>query len=192
MNRRPVVVCGAMVVLVLTGACTSDPREGLDLQTPPAASTPTAQEPGESPTPSPSPTETVSAQEQEILDQYRGFYKALDQARREPERASEILAPYAAGEQLEQASSSILGAAMAGQEPYGEVVLHPEVARIDGDTAVVEDCQDTSGSGLTQNGRPVTVGYEEDSVLTTLIRGEDNQWRVVATEYPDDRNRFCR
>jgi len=76
-----------------------------------------------------------------------------------------------------------------GEVGYGAPVVKPSVAKIDGDTATIDDCQDTSHTGRKKlsNGKATTVGLSRDHATTTMTRGSDGRWRVEAVDYPDDK-----
>lgn len=73
----------------------------------------------------------------------------------------------------------------AGEVGYGAHVLRPKIDKIDGDTATILDCQDTSGSGrlVEATGKVVTVGRTNDYAQVTLQRGADGAWRVATVAY---------
>ncbi|MFC3687299.1 hypothetical protein [Aquipuribacter hungaricus] len=183
----------ALSFAVVLAGCTTDQGEGLDLQDPTA--TPSAADPGPSPSsaaPSASIAE-VSADEQAVLDAYRAFWAALDQAQADPPRSQDYLAPVATGAQFEQANGAIKADFLAGEISEGSPVLrNPTVASIDGDTAVVHDCQDTRGAVRKdiETGEVLLIGMAEDSVEQTLQR-VDGTWKVSGTTSPEPADVFC-
>lgn len=183
----------ALSFAVVLAGCTTHRGEGLDLQDPTA--TPSIADPGPAPSsaaPSASNAE-VSADEQAVLDAYRAFWAALAQANADPPRSQDYLAPVATGAQFEQANGAIKADFLAGEVAEGSPVLrNPTVASIDGDTAVVHDCQDTTGvvGKNIETGEILTVGMAEDSIEQTLQK-VDGTWKVVATAYPEPAGVFC-
>ena len=103
------------------------------------------------------------------------------------------LEPVATGAQFEQTNGAIKANFLAGEETVGSPVLNPEVDSIEGDTAVVHDCQDTSGV-RTQKidwGRGCSrIGRNPSSVETTLQK-VDGTWKVSATEYKEPAGVYC-
>lgn len=68
---------------------------------------------------------------------------------------------------------------------YGAIIPRISGIRIDGDTAVVTDCQDTSRSGQADaSGRPRTVGVARNPVTTTLHREASGAWKAAEITYP--------
>lgn len=177
------VVAGAL----LFGGCSDEP-DGPTLQDP-SSDSPTSSASSAPPTEAP----TVSAEEQAVLDAYRGFYAALDQAQADPARSQEYLEPVATGAQFETTNAAVKANLIAGVESFGSPVLNPVVASIEGTTAVVQDCQDTSGVGTRRIGttEPLTIGRNPDSAETTL-QLVDGAWRVAATSFPEQPEVFCR
>jgi hypothetical protein len=175
-----VAVCAAL------GACGNAEGDGLDMTTPtsvPSTSTATS---------SPTETATVSAEEQAVLDAYRAFYAALAQAYAHPAESQVYLAPVATGEQFEQTNSGIKANFLAGEETVGTPVLRPTVYSIADGTAIVHDCQDTTGVVRREiaTDEPLVIGRNPDSVKTTL-NVVDGTWKVAATEFQESAGAFC-
>ncbi|MFC3689245.1 hypothetical protein [Aquipuribacter hungaricus] len=190
----------ALSVAMVLGACTSGERDGLNLGDPTATSSTADSTVGADPAPSsavPSASvqpsaAVVSAEEQAVLDAYRAFWAALDQAQADPPRSQDYLAPVATGAQFEQTNSAIKADFLAGEESVGSPLLAPRVASIDGDIAVVHDCQDTREAVRrdVETGEVLLVGMAEDSVESTLKR-VDGTWKVAGTTYPEPAGVFC-
>lgn len=201
---RAAVVAALALSLVLAG-CTSSQGDGLDLQDP--AATPIVAEssavaapsreadPAHSSAPSVPPGPGVVAdppEEQAVLGAYRAFWAGLAQANADPPRSQDYLAPVATGVQFEQTNSAIKADFLAGEISEGSPVLNPTVASVDGDIAVVHDCQDTRGvvGKDVETGEVLVIGMAEDSVQSTLQR-VDGTWKVAATTYPEPAGVFC-
>lgn len=79
-----------------------------------------------------------------ILGGYRAYWDALVTVGRAPDPASPLLAAHATGLALDQARSHLAELQRLGYADRGSVALHPTVAGVQGTTAMVEDCPDTS------------------------------------------------
>ncbi|MCI0689267.1 MAG: hypothetical protein L0Y54_18845 [Sporichthyaceae bacterium] len=73
----------------------------------------------------------------------------------------------------------------ADEVPFGEIQTREPRATIDGDTATVVDCQDTSESGRKKEstGNVLSVGVARVEATVTLKLGSDDVWRVSEVEY---------
>lgn len=68
---------------------------------------------------------------------------------------------------------------------YGQIQPRISDVRIEGERAVVTDCQDASHSGQADaSGQPRTVGLARNPVSGTLHRGTDGEWRMARIDYP--------
>ncbi len=195
-RSKIVLLCGVMALAGCAKNGGSD--EGLNLSTPPSAApttvsaTASADPTGDVPSVEPtSPAETATP-EAAVLDAYRAFYAAVDEAQADPPNSQDYLAPVATGVQFETTNGAIKAAFVAGEEDVGSPVLNPVVDSIDGDTAVVHDCQDTSAvqSRDRATGEVLTIGSSPDSATTILTR-IDGVWLVSATDFPDDDTIYC-
>lgn len=198
MRRSKIVLLIGVVVLV---GCADDggSDEGLNLSTPPSAAPatasatesadPTGDVPSVEPTP---PAETATPEEEAVLDAYRAFYAALDEAQADPQNSQVHLEPVATGAQFEQANGSIKANLLAGEESVGSPVLRPTVHLLQTDQAVVRDCQDTTAVVRRDidSQEPLIVGQNPDSIEATLVQ-VDGVWKVAATTFPDDPGAFC-
>ncbi len=186
-----------MAAVIGLTACTDDGDEGLDLGTPTATSSTTPAATTSSTTPAAttstaSDTPSVTTEEQAVLDAYRGFYKALDEAQADPQRSQDYLNPVATGTQFETTNGGIKAEFLDGKEAYGTPVLKPEVHSVDGDQAVVRDCQDTSAVGTrnAETGEELTVGRNPSSV-ETLLQRVDGVWKVAQSNYVAQPEAYC-
>jgi len=68
---------------------------------------------------------------------------------------------------------------------YGQDTVRPEITMVNGLTATLRDCQDTSGHGRLKvaTGKKVTLGLKNDLAIVTMKRGPDGVWRVSTVEY---------
>ncbi len=195
--RTVAVALAATLALPIAG-CSRNENDGLNLGDSTAAATSSASS-SETTTPSETPTPTTSANPEaaRVLEQYRAFYRAVDAAEADPrtardlQRVQRIMRTVATGRQLQVTTNRIVAGALAGEVPYGRIVLNPRVASLKKDHAVIHDCQDTSQYGVKVKGKVARHGIPEASALTELRRGEDGVWRVAKTEYVDPLNRFC-
>lgn len=183
-------------VLVLSGCAENgDANEGLGLSTPSSATPSVVVElpdPPETVGAEPSASEGVPVGETAVLEAYRAFYAALDQAQADPQNSQVYLEPVATGAQFEQANGAIKANFLAGEESVGTPVLRPTVHRLDADHAVVQDCQDTTAVVRRdiESREPLIIGQDPDSLEATLVQ-EDGVWKVAATSFPDDPGAFC-
>lgn len=171
--------------IALAGCNDSANGDGLDLETTTSPSPSTTST-------SPTETATASAGEQAVLDAYEAFYAALAQAYGDPQKSQDYLEPVATGAQFEQTNGAIKANFLAGEETVGSPVLNPVVESIDGTTAVVHDCQDTSGvqTQKIEGGQVLEVGRNPSSVQTTL-QNVEGTWKVAATEYMEPAGMYC-
>lgn len=134
-----------------------------------------------------SPTPTATASEADaLLAAYREFFARQTEISAAPKDARRaLLEPFTANPELQRVLGGMFAAEEYGEVGYGQVVVRPTVSHLDGDTAEVTDCQDTSMSGRKKrdSGKITTRGTKEAKVKTTLIRGADAQWRVSTVDY---------
>lgn len=136
-------------------------------------------------TPSPSPT---ASQNDAILAAYRAFFARqtdISLAGRDDRRA--LLEPIATDPALSRVLRGMFAADEIGEVGYGEAVVNPTVTKVDGDSATITDCQDTSKSGRMKRagGKITTRGTSEAKVEATAKRGPDDQWRIATVDYQD-------
>lgn len=183
-------------VVVLSGCAENGgSTEGLNLSTPPSATPLVAGPPDPSAalsTEPSAPVEPVPAGETAVLDAYRAFYAALDQAQADPQNSQVYLERVATGAQYEQANGAIKANLLAGEESVGTPVLSPTVHLLETDQAVVRDCQDTTAVVRRDidSQEPLIVGQDPDSIEATLVQ-VDGVWKVSATTFPEDPGAFC-
>lgn len=128
---------------------------------------------------------TTSPEEAAILKQYRAFYElGLPAAYQDPTNARSHLAPYATGDQLKTTSEGIYAQHVAGYEARGGPTLKPRVATLNGETAEVHDCQDSSNAGIWKGDQQLRKGQANAAVQTTM-RLIDGAWKLAATAYPE-------
>ncbi|MGJ7442960.1 hypothetical protein [Aquipuribacter sp. MA13-6] len=196
-RSKIVLLLGVMVLAGCSGGGGSE--EGLDLSTPPtaapttASATASAEPTGDLPAVEPTaPAETATPEEAAVLDAYRAFYAAVDEANADPQQSQVYLEPVSTGAQFEQTNGAIKADFLAGEVVVGSPVMDPRVASLGDGEAVVQDCQDTRGVILQdeETQEPLVVGQFPDSVQTTLTL-VDGAWKVSATEYTDDPGVFC-
>lgn len=121
-----------------------------------------------------------------MLDQYRRFFSSLTPLSTMTYKARfTAMQKLAVDPELTQVMGGLAAAEHAGEVFYGAPVVRPEVLSVSGNTAVLSDCQDTSGNGrmnmMSKN--KVTVGRVDDLAKVTMQRGSDGVWRVKAVEY---------
>lgn len=181
-------------VVVLLAGCSDDDTGALDLQTPMTVTPPAESRPSVGTTTSAAPevSDTVATEEQAVLDAYRAFYTALDEAQADPQNSQNYLEPVATGAQFEQANGAIKANFLAGEESVGTPQLRPQVHSIEADTAIVRDCQDTTEVVRRDidTKEPLVVGQDPDSIEATLTR-VSGTWKVASTTFPEDPGAFC-
>lgn len=139
----------------------------------------------------PSPTATASAtsDETEILAAYREFFARQTEISLAPkEQRRVLLEPFTTDPALNRVLRGMFAADEIGEVGYGEPVVNPTVKEIDGDTATITDCQDTSMAGRKNrsNGKITTRGTAEARAEVTAERGDDGRWRIATVDYQDD------
>ncbi|MGW5643681.1 hypothetical protein [Saccharopolyspora sp. NPDC003762] len=70
---------------------------------------------------------------------------------------------------------------------YGAITPRITDVRVEGNRAVVVDCQDTSHAGQSDlaAGTPRTVGIERNATRATMVQEADGMWRVSQVEFPE-------
>ncbi|GAB3671459.1 hypothetical protein GCM10027597_04460 [Saccharopolyspora tripterygii] len=166
MSSQALVIAGCVAGAV-AGACSS---------TPPAA--PPA---GEIAAPPAQPSENAA-----IEGVYREFWSVSWVSSAEPDQGWEQrLRAVATAELSEQVATRARQQRTQGVRLYGAVTPRITGARLEGDRAVVTDCQDGSQAGLADSatGQPRNVGPSRNAVSATMAR-EAGGWRVAKIEYP--------
>lgn len=115
---------------------------------------------------------------------YTEFTKAADKAGRgSVDEARKELEPYVTGKYLDVHVAAIQRLHDRGREPWGQVVPHVIDVKVDLDTAVMQDCQDTTQAGLADRSThkliPGTTGDSRVHLTSNLKRGRDGRWRLV-------------
>jgi hypothetical protein len=135
-----------------------------------------------------SPSPSAPSEAEAILAAYREFFARQSEISAAPkEERRELLEPFTTGPELQRVLGGMFAAEEYGEVGYGQAIVHPTVRRVDGDNAVVTDCQDTSMAGRKKrdSGTITTKGTKDAKVRATLVRGADGQWRVSTVDYPD-------
>lgn len=132
------------------------------------------------------PTSAGSAEEQEIIDRYVGYWGARTAANTgTPNPADPALAEYATGEQLDTVvaeTQANLDNGLAFRQPEDPANFREvRVALIDGDTAVVQECVVDDGLVIRRGSGEIV----NDRITTQNVRGElrrvDGRWRLART-----------
>jgi hypothetical protein len=99
-----------------------------------------------------------------------------------------LLAAYASDPALKSLLDGISHERQRGRAFYGADLPRPVIQSLSEDRAiaVVNDCQDSTGSGVLdlKTGRKLTKGVARNHVIATLHRQPDQAWRVVFITYP--------
>ena len=164
-----------LVAIIALSGCSDD--GGVRVQSVP---TPTASQATPSTVPSDFPEQV------QILAQYRAFFAALAPASRAtPANRLKLLQKVATEPVLTRTVGGMAASSAAGEVLYGQDIIRPELTKVDGTTAMLRDCQDSSGAGRMKasTGKKVTVGRKNDLALVTMKRGADGVWRVSTVAY---------
>lgn len=153
------LLVGSLLATVLTG-CNND--KGGVIQ--PVAT-------GSSPTASASPT--PATEQQAILGQYRTFWASLTPVSRMPAtQRRAALAPYTIDPELKSLVAGMANISAKGQVFYGAHRPRATQASLssDGKTAVINDCQDSTKTGLARRSdmAPLTRGVVRNHVVVTM------------------------
>lgn len=146
--------------------------------------------------PSPSPSRTAPStppaspadSQAALLSQYRKFWASLTPISRLPETERRLaLSELAVDPALRSLLKGMQANDSAGEVFYGAHVTHPEPVPIspDGKTALVDDCQDSTGTGLANRLtlKPKTRGVRNNHVNVTMKKSADGAWRVAFVAY---------
>jgi hypothetical protein len=189
---RVVLLVLGVLVAVLAGAgflymaTRDDPPAQLDLTVPSTApSAPPAAASTAPVTPTLSPAE---AEKQAILAQYQRFFQiptplSLAPAADRPAMFAQV----AVDPSYSRTIGALAEADLRGEQFFGEVEINPVIVSVEGGTATIRDCQDTSQSGRvkTSDGTKVRVGRKDSLVDVTMLQGSDGVWRVSRADYAD-------
>ena len=176
-RHRKLRAAACVLTLVTIAGCSSD--GGVETELPIAAGA------GPTPTAISSPT----SDEAEILAAYREFFARQTESSLAPkEQRRVLLEPFTTDPALNRVLRGMFAADEIGEVGYGEPVVNPTVKEIDGDTATITDCQDTSMAGRKKrsNGKITTRGTGQARAEVTAERGDDGRWRIATVDYQDD------
>lgn len=148
--------------------------------------TPTPSSPASSPSSDPAAQEAADRAAVEAA--WDHFWEVVFQIVKTPEtdRLS-LLSTVAADPILSQLLTEARDSSAKSLDRYGVMVAHPywdeEIAGKP--TAIMGDCQDSSGSGVTNTltGERTTVGVSNNNLRAVLNKGADGNWRVVEIFY---------
>lgn len=148
-----------------------------------------AAQPSTSPIATSPPTTPASSPSvrQTILAQYDAFWAQLTPASKAPaSQRKQMLASYTVDPELSSLLRGMSDAESKDQVFYGRDKLRPRLSQLSEQqgVAVVDDCQDSRGSGLADRstGRKLTAGVARNHVVSTLhrVRG---RWLVAFVSY---------
>lgn len=175
--RRRWATASAVLAVAAVSGCGSSEQPKMEVFDPAAVTS--------SPTPSPTTSETDA-----IVAAYREFFARQTEISAAPkEQRRSLLEPFTVDPALNRVLRGMFAAEDIGEVGYGTPVLAPSVEKIDGDSATVTDCQDTSESGRKKldGGKITTRGVKNAKAVVTLKRGPEGRWRVSTVAYPDER-----
>jgi hypothetical protein len=133
------------------------------------------------------PTPTAAADDQVLLQYRRLWTETLPAATIAPTGTRrDILARTMTDPALNDAIGRIAKMDEAGQTSYGVTIPLRQSVKLDGKSAVVTGCLDSSKSGVAdaKSGRKLTVGVPTSPVAVTFKQGADGVWRVSETKFP--------
>lgn len=137
-------------------------------------------------TPSPIASTTPANESVAILAAYREFFDRQTEISMAPttDRRA-LLEAFTTDPALTSVLTGMRSATDNGEVGYGTGALSPRVARIEGDAATVEDCQDNTETGQkkVKSGQITTRGTQHDFAVTKMRRGTDGAWRVSSVRY---------
>jgi hypothetical protein len=125
-------------------------------------------------TPALSSTPAPLSAQQQVIAAFTGYVEALGQAEksRNAIEARELLRPYLASSRIAATVQTMSSFWASGEIFYGQDVLHIMSVSLKGATALVHDCDDTSGMGLENaaTGRvvPGSAGIQHLNLVTRL------------------------
>lgn len=173
--RRRWATASAVLAMAAVAGCGTADQPKTEAFEPPAV------------TASPSPTPTASEADA-ILAAYREFFARQTEISAAPkEQRRALLEPFTADPALNRVLRGMFAAEQIGEIGYGTPTLDPVVAEVNGDSAKVTDCQDTSETGRKKRktGAVTTRGLARDNTVTSMKRGTDGSWRVTFVDYLD-------
>ena len=185
MRRSRCVTAGAGLLLALLLTACND-TDGVDATAGPVASPPASTPAVTQPSPAPS---EGSAEEQAVLAQYRKFFEIQEGLHlTAPNERAAVWAQVATEPSYTRTLGGIAAADAAGETFFGERTIDPAIESIEGSTATVRDCQDTSRRGRMNKatGVKVVIGRPNAPVIITMLRGPDGIWRVSEADYRSD------
>lgn len=168
------------VITGLLGGCTDGAHPVAGEPSLPMASPPSS--------PSPSPSPASFDERQRARAQYSKFWASLTPiSKLRASKRESALEKFADEPQLSSLLSGMQRIDAKGQMFYGSDLPHPMAIRLSADstTAVVDDCQDSTHTGLTTKSglRPITVGVARNHVVVTMKRGTEHVWKVAFVAY---------
>lgn len=177
MGRAKRRTAGFLVgALVLTGAaCSDEPTKPSELSDEPSTS-------GQSS--SPAPSSSVSADEQAIIDAYKGYFNTLSALGGATDaEAQDALAPYA--------EPGLIGAVVAvlqkyraeGKKPGGHVTFGDIQVTMTGNSATISECRDGSSESLVDadTGAVLSVGGPGQKFEATAHKSS-GQWLLSGSK----------
>jgi hypothetical protein len=135
-------------------------------------------------------TPSAAADEQAMLGQYQQFWQVSGSPLNDVpvNQLRETLSPYAVDPQLSILVGNVESQRAKDIGTYGDVTVRPAVVSMDGATAKIRDCQDTSKSGQLElkSGRKLTVGVN-GSLVNVTMRLVGQTWKVSVVDFASQR-----
>lgn len=166
----------ACVGALLLGLAGCNDANGIAVHAP-ATSSPTA-----------SPTPSSASEQQAILGQYRKFWSSLTSVSRMPaSQRRAALTPFTMDPELKSLLAGMVATDRKDEVFYGAHMPRAEKASLspDGSRAVIDDCQDSSRTGLARRSdlAPLTKGMIRNHVVVTMRRADNAVWKVYFVSY---------
>jgi hypothetical protein len=135
-----------------------------------------------------SPAASPVDEQAALLAQYRKFWQSLTPISRMPEAERQAaLVELAVDPALKSLLAGMRANDEAGEVFYGAHVPRPEPVPIspDGKTALVDDCQDSTGTGLASRStmKIKTRGVRNNHVNVTMKKSAEGVWKVAFVAY---------
>jgi len=149
--------------------------------TSPPAQSPAPTSPAAQTTPTAPTTPSTADVKAEVRRDYLAYWvEFVGKAGRRPDPKDERIAMYTTGDALKRTKAVWIQRKHYGRGTYGFVVPRIQSISVEGKTATVVDCQDSSKAGLARisDGHKLTVGVKRHLLTTTLVEGPTGTWKV--------------
>lgn len=178
-GRHSGLVVGAVIACLLSG-CSAGSTPTAVRPPPTAVGSPTASR-------SSTPARAVPDRQALLLAQYRAFWSSLAAVSRMPAtQRREALSKVAVDPALRSVVVGMEKLDHKGEVLYGADIPRPKPhVALNGMTAVLDDCQDSTNAGAARRGTmtPVTVGVARNHVVVTMKTVANGSWKIAFISY---------